>query len=227
MFDPLGSNHQTLYAGTGSFSSLDALRTPLSGLLKTTDGGKTWTELGSDTFRSDNVHTILPTKREVPGRGQVIFVAGYRGLYRTLDGGRNWHSLGTDNVTEENVLPRKYTSDVIVDPQDPQTIFAAIPGEGIYRSTTGGSSWVDISTNFHGPDYRTGIGVCRRGWLDRVVGVGCRRHDGRLFRPVLHDDLCIDRCGGHKRQQGRRDGRLLVERLAVKVDEVARSAGAG
>src|SRR5439155_17545571 len=49
VFDPFDNNHNTLYAGTGYVSS-GAYGNQGFGLLKTVDGGDTWTLLGESTF---------------------------------------------------------------------------------------------------------------------------------------------------------------------------------
>jgi len=46
-FDPTDGTNQTLVAGIGTTNSLGRNMGPLTGLLKTTDGGKTWIQLGN------------------------------------------------------------------------------------------------------------------------------------------------------------------------------------
>jgi hypothetical protein len=52
-FDPTDHTNQTLVAGTGCFSSFGSCGAAPSGLLRTTDGGATWTA-GSSLPRSDS-----------------------------------------------------------------------------------------------------------------------------------------------------------------------------
>ena len=46
-FDPTDSTDQTVVAGFGNTSNIRTNLGPLTGLLKTTDGGTTWTDLGN------------------------------------------------------------------------------------------------------------------------------------------------------------------------------------
>src|SRR6185437_12187269 len=48
-FDPTDPTHQTLIAGIGATSSNRVHDTPFTGVLRTTDGGATWSQLGTTT----------------------------------------------------------------------------------------------------------------------------------------------------------------------------------
>ncbi len=77
--------------------------------------------------------------------------AAVGGVWLTNDGGNTYTSIG-DN------LPNLAVSDVVFDPNDPQTIYAAtgdavwygLPSNGIYKTTDLGQSWTltDLTFNF-------------------------------------------------------------------------------
>src|SRR5436309_2417653 len=73
--DPNDTSGNTLWAGTGSLSSGgNAGGTPI-GLLKTTDGGFTWSVLGKDLAGQTTV-SVVPTKKTDPSTGkQILLVA--------------------------------------------------------------------------------------------------------------------------------------------------------
>ena len=85
-----------VYVGLGegntSSESVDG-----AGVLKSTDGGATWTLqsipwAGPDAATSARIrHSIrrIAIDRGVPG-GASVWVAGDGGVYRTVDGGSNW-----------------------------------------------------------------------------------------------------------------------------------------
>jgi photosystem II stability/assembly factor-like uncharacterized protein len=149
---------QTLYAGTGEANFANHSR-PGAGILKTTDGGASWTELGVPEFagRSISRINIHPTQPErllvaVVGAGGFPLLAaakghpqatGPRGLWRSNDGGATWAQLGG--------LPNLDVTDVIRQPGTPATILAAVgqitgsTSNGIYRTTTNGSSWTRVT----------------------------------------------------------------------------------
>ncbi|MBD3220297.1 glycosyl hydrolase [bacterium] len=117
------------------------------GVLKTTDGGQTWTPILQDL----DVITIGdlaldPQDPEVlyVGTGEanaasLSFVGN--GLYRSPDGGLTWEHLGLEDSA--------YIARVLVDPADGQRLFVAATGRlfgtdqnrGVYRSLDGGTSW--------------------------------------------------------------------------------------
>lgn len=94
-FSPLDTSFNTLYAGFGKYSSSGFDGGDGSGLLRTTDGGATWTQLGRDVFRGQSIRSVVPTSIS-PGGGiatQLVLVATNKGLYRSTDGGSTWAQI--------------------------------------------------------------------------------------------------------------------------------------
>ena len=72
-FDPTDATNQTLVAGTGSFSSIGGSGSEPVGVLRTTDGGDTWTQIdGGGTLLDKRVSGIA-------GRANII---GHQSLKR-------------------------------------------------------------------------------------------------------------------------------------------------
>ena len=77
-----------------------------------------------------------------PGGGSLTY--GGAGIYRSLDLGRTWQLVG---LTNSGAIGR-----LVVDPNNPQHIFAAATGQlynhggerGVYKSTDGGSTWTRV-----------------------------------------------------------------------------------
>ena len=67
-FDPMDPTFQTLVAGSARLSSLGATGGARIGVLRTTDGGDTWSVLGSATFANENLTSVA-------ARGTVILAA--------------------------------------------------------------------------------------------------------------------------------------------------------
>ena len=138
-FDPLDTTHQTLWAGNGRFSSLNRQGVTTGGLLRTTDGGETWTELARTTFQELHVENIVPTDVITP-TGQLVLAAargtpGRSGIYRSVDGGNTWTQTLVRNTTS-----------LIQDPTASDRFFAAVPGQGVFHS---GSCAADHSRLWH------------------------------------------------------------------------------
>ena len=60
-------------------------------------------------------------------------------LFRTADGGKNWKSIAGD-------LPDAPVNDIVVDPQQRQTLYTA-SDVGVYASTDGGTTWTPVGTD--------------------------------------------------------------------------------
>ena len=149
------SNPNVVYVGSG-----EGLHRPdLSigdGVYKSTDAGKTWTHLG---LRDAQQIAQLAVDPKNPDRAFVA-VAGHpygpneeRGVYRSLDGGKTFEKV---LYRDENVG----ASDVVIDPNNPQIVYAALwesregpwengvfngDGGGIFKSTDGGMTWRQLA----------------------------------------------------------------------------------
>ncbi len=147
------SNPDVIYAGTGQPTPrYDVARG--AGVFRTTDGGKTWSDLGlHDTYA---IGRILVDPRD-PDRALVAAVGHFfgpnpeRGVFRTTDGGKTWrHTLKIDSDTG--------AVDLTADPANPLTVFATSwqarqypwqsyftpisgPGSAIWRSDDGGETF--------------------------------------------------------------------------------------
>jgi photosystem II stability/assembly factor-like uncharacterized protein len=101
-----------------------------NGLYRSPDGGRTWQE--ASLAGQDAMNLARATR-------DVVWAAGHDVLAKSADGGETW----------EDVLPNGLSSfDVhafAVDPSDPRTLYAAIAGEGLFRSNDGGRSFGPIS----------------------------------------------------------------------------------
>ena len=143
------------------------------GVYKSTDGGKSWRNVGLRESHHIARIAIDPTNPEVV----YVAVPGHlwgpsreRGLYRTTDGGRTW----------ELVLARDEDTgavDVAIDPSDPRTVYAAMyqrrrqpygfvgggPGSALYRSTDAGRTWRRLTSGLPAGTYgRIGISIYRK-----------------------------------------------------------------
>ncbi|MFI5178051.1 MAG: hypothetical protein ACHQO8_05795 [Vicinamibacterales bacterium] len=122
VMDP--ANHLVLYAGTGegNFSGDSYYG---NGILKTTDGGNSWTTLAQATFTGTRFSRLAVT----PGTSSRLFAATGTGVYRSTDSGVTWTKMTGSS------LPTLNATDVGIDPTTPATVYAAFWGGGIYQST--------------------------------------------------------------------------------------------
>ncbi|MDJ0655908.1 MAG: Ig-like domain-containing protein [Xanthomonadales bacterium] len=148
-FDPLDPSNQTLVAGLGRFSSFARIGAPRLGVIRTTDGGSTWTVLGN-SMAGRNVSSVV-------ARGSTLvagvdaadtgFDCANLGIFRSTDTGSSWSQITTGigrgrvdaMAADPNSSDRLYASVVSADVCD------ATGQNGIYRSNDAGVSWVKVS----------------------------------------------------------------------------------
>jgi photosystem II stability/assembly factor-like uncharacterized protein len=144
------SNHNIIYVGTGEA----CIRGNISygdGVYKSTDGGKTWQNIGLRDSR--HIGSVIVD----PGNPDVVFVAALghaygpnteRGIFRTTDGGKSWQKVLYKDEKTGGI-------EVVFDPNNANILFAAMwevyrtpyslnsggPGSGLYKSMDGGSTW--------------------------------------------------------------------------------------
>jgi photosystem II stability/assembly factor-like uncharacterized protein len=126
-----------------------------SGMWKSTDAGKTWKHIGLD----DTHH--IPRVRAHPKNADLVYVAALghlygpskqRGVFRSKDGGKTWENILFVNEEVGAV-------DLVLDPNNPRILYASTwrvkrtpyslesggPGSGLWKSTDGGDTWLEIT----------------------------------------------------------------------------------
>ena len=150
------SDPNVLYVGTGEA----CIRGDISygdGVYKSTDAGKTWTNVGLKDTRHIGRIAVHPTNPDgvfVAALGHAYGTNTERGLFRSTDGGKSWQKvLYKDEKTG--------AIDVVFAPSNPHILFAALweanrtpwsltsggPGSGLYKSTDDGATWKRLEGN--------------------------------------------------------------------------------
>ena len=129
----------------------------VNGVMKTTDGGESWTDCSTDLIRlAQQPHLkskiVSNTFNEgmldghaiaiSPADPDTVIFAARMGLFRTADGGKSWHDMELGRFANNT-----YGRDIKVSPTDPNTLYAAISvaaaskDGALYRSTDKGETW--------------------------------------------------------------------------------------
>lgn len=96
-----------------------------AGLYESTDGGRNWNQVALEGQDAMNL---------ARSEGETVWTAGHNVLAKSTDGGVTWSDVRPDG------LPSLDVHGFAVDPRD-GTLWAAVAGEGLYRSTDGGESF--------------------------------------------------------------------------------------
>lgn len=163
--DPTNTN--VVWAGTGENNHQRALGYG-DGVYRTTDGGKSWENMGLKNSRQIGMIAIDPRNTNVvyvAAEGSVWGPGGDRGLYKTGDGGKTWNKVL--NISENTGV-----SNVILDPRNPDVLYATSeqrrrhdftkigggPESGIWKSTDAGTNWEKLKSGLPSGDMG-GIGI--------------------------------------------------------------------
>jgi photosystem II stability/assembly factor-like uncharacterized protein len=165
------SNPDIVYIGMGE-TELRGNIIQGDGVYKSADGGKTWTHVGLDRTQAIariRVHPSNPDIVYVAALGNPYGPNADRGVFRSRDGGTTW----------DRVLFRDDKSgavDLAMDPKNPDVLYAGLwevfrtphslssggSGSGLFKSSDGGSHWIELTKNFGLPAPvwgKTGISV--------------------------------------------------------------------
>ena len=178
------SNPNVVWVGTGEPQNRQS--SPWgNGVYRSTDAGRTWAHLGLENTHHISrirVHPRDPDVAYVAAVGHLWGANPERGVYKTTDGGETWELV---LFVDENTG----AIDLAMDPNDPETLFAAMyqrrrtawgfngggPGSGIYRTTDGGSHWEELTEGL--PDGDKGR-----------IGLDIYRGDGNLVYAIVEAD---------------------------------------
>ncbi|HEX5886090.1 MAG TPA: hypothetical protein VFY67_16225, partial [Pyrinomonadaceae bacterium] len=186
------SDPNVVYVGMGE-SPIRGNVSHGDGVYKSNDAGKTWKHIGLEDTRQIpriRVHPKNPDLVYVAALGHVWGPNEQRGVFRSKDGGKTW----------EKVLSRGNKAgaiDLILDPGNPNTIYAGFwevyrkpwtlesggPGGGIFKSTDGGDTWIELTKNPGLPRGMIGkVGIAVSPANPERVWAIVEAEDGGVFR---------------------------------------------
>ena len=122
------TNSQTIYIATGDG---DAGDTYSIGVLKSTDGGLTWTNTMNWSTNQGRTISRLLINQTNP---QILMAFGNTGIWRTTNGGGSWTQVQNTNSFR----------DAEYKPGDMNTVYAS--GTRFWKSTDGGVTWTNTAT---------------------------------------------------------------------------------
>ncbi len=152
------TNPDIVWVGTGEANPRNSVSWG-NGVYKSTDGGKTWKNMGLEkSFQIGRIaiHPENPDVVYVGALGRLWGPNQERGLYKTTDGGKKWEKI---HFIDENTG----VIDIEMHPKDPDTMLVATyerkrdgfdgndpvkkygEGSGLYRTTDGGKTFTRVT----------------------------------------------------------------------------------
>jgi len=146
------ANPNTMYIGTGecygyeySYNGIDIRVTRGTygiGILKSTDGGNTWSQSLNWAYNSERgVWRVLIN----PKNHNTLYAATTEGVYKSLDAGNSWNQM----------VNYKMCMDLLINPQDTTMLFVSVgdlsidvpnANVGLYKSTNSGATWTKMTS---------------------------------------------------------------------------------
>ncbi len=149
------SDESVVYAGEGENTMRGNVSEGLGGMWRSEDGGKSWKNIGLKDGRHIIRIVIHPRNPDivwVAVMGHLFGPNEERGVYKTTDGGKTWkRTLFVNNQTG--------CSDLVMEPGNPNVFYAGTwrlirtphslesggDGSGLWKSTDGGETWMNVS----------------------------------------------------------------------------------
>lgn len=153
--DPTVATNTVLVAGMGRVSSFGRINTPLTGLLRTADGGTTWTPLGAVPLGGESISGVAPRGNTIvvaSNSNSILGFAGQGGIFRSTNGGATFPRISGNGTSGLGGGSNTGVFDLVGDPSSNTRLYTASQ-QGVFRSTDTGATWVNVTNQI------TGIGA--------------------------------------------------------------------
>lgn len=108
------------------------------GMAMTQDGGQTWVNF-KNGLPAEGTYSYTDGKAELLSLSNGDVISGGRpGIFRAEAGDTQWRRSNSGMVNTN-------VRDITIDPNSPNTVYAATDAQGIYKSIDSGLSWTEIS----------------------------------------------------------------------------------
>lgn len=191
-FDP--SNPEIIYAGTGEPHSSDSFAG--QGILKSSNGGGTWTTLGNTDFSGVAISDIAIS----PNDPNTVYVAVANsflktfdptvdkkpGVYKTTNGGTSWQLVLS--ACQNNTSFCASATALVIDPTNASILYAGLQEVGLFKTSNAGDNWsalldsAKLGTLFNNgndaPFERVEIAISKSNTQILYVGFALLNNDG-------------------------------------------------
>ncbi|MBM2813658.1 MAG: glycosyl hydrolase repeat-containing protein [Ignavibacteria bacterium] len=148
--DPL--HPDTIYIATGDYAYIDfdvlnRVRNNCfgMGIMKTTDGGKSWNTTGLSLLQKSQENSIMLATLVHPVNTQNLVAAGSTGIWKSSDGGNKWNKTFSGMIWDIKKNPIR-NGEIIISTGCTRFI-KNTDTAAVFRSTNFGSTWELLKTN--------------------------------------------------------------------------------
>ncbi len=102
--------------------------------------GQDWAWIGPDLVDQSVLALLVQPVPDILGGGSILYIGTTRGAYRSLDGGKSIQGSDPDLGWGRGLQQVSVTA-FLIDPHDPQQLYAGTAYQGVYQSLDWGQSW--------------------------------------------------------------------------------------
>lgn len=165
------SDPNVIYVGMGEHAVRGVMTSYGDGVYKSTDGGKTWKNIGLEKTRHIADITIHPHNADVvlvAAQGPVHGASPDRGVYKSIDGGATWRktlyvdeNTGVSSLSMDMTNPRILYAATWQHRRYPWKVESGGAGSALWKSTDGGETWNKLEEGLPEKMGKMGISVSR------------------------------------------------------------------
>ncbi len=185
------SDPNVIYVGTGEEAVRGQSSSYGDGVYRSTDQGRTWTNVGLTASRQISavrVHPTDPNVVYVAAQGDRWKASAERGIYRSKDGGATWQLVlkgvngfsGASDLSMDATNPRILYATFWDHQRTPWMVRSGGDGSGIWKSIDGGDTWTRLKTGLPALMGKIGVSVSPAN-PDRVFAI-VEAEKGGLYR---------------------------------------------
>ncbi len=165
------SDPNVIYVGMGEHAVRGVMTSYGDGVYKSTDGGKTWRNIGLEKTRHISDVVVHPNNADivwVAAQGPVHGASPDRGVYKSIDGGATWKKVlfvddntGASSISIDMTNPRILYAATWQHRRYPWKVESGGTGCSIWKSTDGGDTWTKINEGLPKEMGKIGVTVSR------------------------------------------------------------------